>query len=47
MCRGMDPDDADNTGMTVLHIACDAGRAHNVEVLLARANIGLSHEHLL
>jgi ankyrin repeat protein len=41
----MDPDDADNYGMTALHVACDAGRAHNIEVLLARANEGLFHEN--
>jgi len=35
--RGMDPDDPANSGMTALMVACETGRAHNVELLLARA----------
>ena len=40
-CRGMDAQDADNQGYTPLHIACECGRAENVEVLLKRAKEGL------
>ena len=41
-CRGISPDDTDNAGMTVLHIACDTGRSHNVDLLLSRASKGLN-----
>ena len=35
--RNVDPEEIDQSGQTALHIACEVGRAHNVEVLLKHA----------
>ncbi len=36
----MDPTEVDQSGQTALHVACEVGRAHNVEVLLKHAAQG-------
>ena len=35
--RDVSPGEVDSSGLTELHIACDVGRPHNVEVLLQHA----------
>ena len=40
--RNVDPEELDQSGQTSLHIACQVGRAHNVEVLLKHAFGGKS-----
>lgn len=39
--RGQDPEEVDKSGMTALMIACQVGRAHNVDLLLSKAAKGI------
>lgn len=38
--RGIKTDEPDIDGNTALHVAAEAGRAHNVELLLRKAKVG-------